>query len=166
MHPLPSAILITWRRNGQYAKRLVSDLSAEQWTAQPIPGLLLNHAAWVFCHLNVYAPICAALAQGKPFADPIDHRYGQKSEVSANPAEYPAGASLLADYERFHAQAEDAVANAKDTIFAAPNPLERWRSVHPTVGDMLVALMVKHESGHLGQLSAWRRALRLPRVPM
>ena len=52
------------------------------------------------------------------------------------------------------------------TVFSEPNPLERWRAVNPTVGDMIVTLMVKHESGHLGQLSAWRRAMGLASVPM
>jgi hypothetical protein len=169
MHPIPSAILITWRRNGLYAKRLVADLSPAQWTAQPVPQITLNHAAWVLCHLNVYTPICTAMLLGKPLEDPIDHPFGQKSEVSTNPSAYPAGGGaggLLAEYERLHAEAEHALTTAAPECFAAATPLERWRTMNPTVGDMLVTLMVKHESGHLGQLSAWRRALGLPRVPM
>lgn len=166
MHPTASSILITWRRNGQYARRLVDDLSAAQWTAQPIAGVTLNHPAWVLCHLNVYAPICSAMLRGEAFADPIEHRFGQKSEVGENPTDYPAGSEVLAEFERLHAEAERAMVAAPPAIFGAANPLERWRSVHPTVGDMLVTLMVKHESGHLGQLSAWRRAMGMTRVPM
>lgn len=166
MHPIPSAILITWQRNAHYARRLVADLSPAQWTAQPIQGVTLNHAAWVLCHLNVYAPICAALTSGRPFEDPLEHRFGQKSEVSPDAAECSTGRTLLGEYERLHTEAEHALAAAPPSIFAAANPLERWRAIHPTIGDMLVTLMVKHESGHLGQLSAWRRAMGMPRVPM
>ncbi|MEK6700712.1 MAG: DinB family protein [Planctomycetota bacterium] len=165
-HPIASAILITWRRNGQYARRLVVDLSPAQWTAQPIAGATLNHPAWIFSHLNVYAPLCIAMARGQSFADPIDHKFGQRSEVSTNPSDYPHGPALLADYESLHTQTEEALVVAPPEVFAAANPLERWRAIHPTIGDMLVTLMVKHESGHLGQLSAWRRALGMPRVPM
>ena len=165
-NPLASAILITWRRNGGYAARMVGDLSPAQYLAQPVPGRVLNHPSWVFSHLNVYTPLCTAMLRAQPFIDPLDAKYGQKSEVSLDPTDYIPGPDLLAHYIELHAEAEHALTAAPDHIFAAPNPLERWRVVHPTIGDMLVTLMVKHESGHLGQLSAWRRALGLPRVPM
>lgn len=168
MNPIAHAILITWRRNGAYARRLVDDLAPDQWLAQPIPGgePVMNHPAWILSHLNVYAPIAAALSRRAQFEDPIDHRFGQKSKVSPDPRAYAAPAALLADYTRLHDEAQSALERSDDSVFTEPNPLERWRTVHPFVGDMLVTLMVKHESGHLGQLSAWRRAMGLPGVPM
>lgn len=166
MHPIASAILITWRRNGAYALRLVGDLTPEQWTAQPVPGRTLNHPAWVYSHLNVYTPICTSMLQGRAFADPIDHPFGQKSEVQGDPRVYASSTALAAEFARLHEEAEHALTAAPAGVFAAANPLERWRTVHPTIGDMLVTLMVKHESGHLGQLSAWRRAFGFGRVPM
>ena len=164
MDRLAQAVLITWRRNGAYGLRLVSDLSAEQFAAQPVRGRVLNHPAWVLSHLNVYMPVVAAMVRGEEFVDPIDHRYGQKSEVSLDPAEYAPGAELVAAYQAAHLDAERALAGAASEVLAGPNPVERWRTMHPTVGDMVVTLMVKHESGHLGQLSAWRRAMGLARV--
>ena len=164
MDPLASAILITWRRNAAYALRLVGDLVPTQFTAQPIPGRTLNHPAWILAHLNVYAPIAAAMLRGRSFDDPIDHRHGQKSEVSSDALEYSSAPELIAEYTRLHSDAEQAIVEAEPDVFASPNPLDRWRALHPTVGDMLVTLMVKHESGHLGQLSAWRRATGLSRV--
>lgn len=166
MNPLAQAILITWRRNGAYALRLVSDLSPDQFVGQPLPGRLMNHPAWVLSHLNVYTPIAAALVRGRPFEDPIDHPHGQKSEVSSDPRKYAPAAELIAVYRSAHDDAEQGLLSATPNAFAAPNPLERWRSLHPTVADMAVTLMVKHESAHLGQLSAWRRAMGLPRVAM
>jgi DinB superfamily len=166
VNPLAHAILITWKRNGAYGRRLVEDLAPDQWLAQPISGRVMNHPAWIVSHLNVYAPIAAALCRGAGFDDPIDHRFGQKSKVALDPAEYAKSSALLAEYSRLHIDAQAALEIAGDGVFAAPNPLERWRAVHPSVGDMLVTLMVKHESGHLGQLSAWRRALGLASVPM
>lgn len=167
MHPLASATLISWRRNGTYALRLVDDLSDAQFVAQPagLPALL-NPPAWILSHLNLYAPICAALLRRQHFTDPIDHPFGMKSEVSPRATDYPSRASLLADYQRTHADAQQALELADDHVFAETNPLERWRSMHPTVGDMVNTLMVKHESHHLGQLSTWRRAMGLSRVAM
>lgn len=166
MNPIASAIAITWKRNGGYAQRLVGDLGAGQWLAQPVPGVLMNHPAWVLSHLNVYAPIVSAMLRRKRFEDPIDHRHGQKSRVSPDVAQYLPDLMLLEEFVRLHDEALLALEGADDPVFGEANPLERWRSVHPTIGDMLVTLMVKHESGHLGQLSAWRRAMGLASVPM
>lgn len=160
--PLAAAIRISWVRNASYALRLVQDVPAERF----VEGLPLNHPAWIFSHLNAYAQIAIALAQGCAFADPADHRYGAKSEPTPDLADYEPKAALAATWSRLHDEGVLALDRATDAALAAPTPLARWRSLHPTVGDMLVTLMVKHESGHLGQLSAWRRGLRLPRVPL
>ena len=164
--PLASAILISWRRNGAYAQRLVGDLSDEQMTAQPVPGRMLNHPVWILSHLTVYTQVSSALLRSEEFLDPINHPYGQKSEPLADPAAYQSRQELLEHYRRAHDDAEAALQAASISVFSAPTPIERWRKLHPTVGDMLVTLMVKHESAHLGQLSAWRRAMGLPRVAM
>lgn len=160
--PLAAAIRISWLRNASYALRLVEDVPSDRF----VDGLPLNHPAWIFSHLIAYAEIALALAQGHAFADPADHRFGAKSEPSPNLADYEPKAALLAGWSRLHDDGAHALDQASDATLAAPTPLARWRGMHPTVGDMLVTLMVKHESGHLGQLSAWRRNLRLPRVPL
>jgi len=133
---------------------------------EPFHGRTLNHPAWVLSHLNVYTPICTAMLLGLAFEDPLEHRYGQKSDVSLDLSAYPPPAELAAAYALLHDRAERALAAADEHILMSPNPLERWRAVHPRILDMMVTLMVKHESGHLGQLSAWRRAMGLPRVGM
>lgn len=158
------SILITWRRNGAYALRLVGDLSDEQMLAQPVPGVVMNHPAWILSHLNVYAPLAAAMVRGEAFQDPLEARYGQKSSVSADPAEYAPRQRLIDEYRRLHEDAERAVVEADPRVFLEANPLARWREMHPTIGAMAVTLLVKHESAHLGQLSAWRRAMGLGRV--
>jgi hypothetical protein len=165
-NPLAAAILITWKRNAAYALRLAEDIDPARFVAQPVPGRTLNHPAWVFSHLNLYAAVAVDLASGRAFDDPADHRYGQKSEPLADPSAYPEKAALLEQWRVIHAAGERALEAAAPSLTSAPNPLPRWRAMHPTVGDMLVTLMVKHESGHLGQLSAWRRAMGLSRVPL
>ncbi len=165
-HPIRSAIAITWRRNAAYALRLVGDLTEAQFLAQPVPGRSLNHAAWVLSHLTLYARVAASLLREAPFEDPADHPYGAKSEPLADPSAYPPKSPLIEHYRAAHDDAGAALDSARDAVFASPTALERWRAMHPTTGDMLVTLMVKHESSHLGQLSAWRRAMGLPRVAL
>lgn len=162
--PFATAIGVSWRRNGAYGGRLVGDLTDAHMTAQPVAGVTMNHPAWILSHLNVYAPIAAAMLRGQPFDDPADHRYGAKSRCVNDPAEYATRARLVEDYARLHADVAGALESAPPEVFTRPTPLERWREMHPVVGDMLVTLIVKHESTHLGQLSAWRRAMRLPPV--
>ncbi len=164
--PIAAAVLITWSRNRTYTERLVGDLTDDQMLAQPVVGVTMNHPAWILSHLNVYAPIAAALAIGKTFEDPLEHRYGQKSMVVNDSDEYLPRERLLAEYVRLHDDAQRAIEGARDEVLFQENPLERWRTMHPRRLDMLVTLTVKHESMHLGQLSAWRRAMKLPRVAM
>lgn len=162
--PLAAAALITWKRNAEYGARLVGDLAPEQWVAQPVPGRMMNHPAWVFAHLNLYAGIAVQLARGEPFEDPAEHRFGQKSEPLITLDGYDGPERMLSEWRELHALGAAALATATEAVTGADNPLPRWRALHPTVGDMLVTLMVKHESAHLGQLSAWRRAMGMGRV--
>lgn len=172
--PFASALGISWTRNGAYALRMVEGLTDPQFVAQPWPaGLkladgsprpLMNHPAWILSHLNIYQPIIVSMLERRPFPDPAEHPFGPKSEIADPNLQYAPRLTLIADYARMHAEVEAALRAADPATLADPNPLERWRAMHPTVGDMLVTLVVKHESTHLGQLSAWRRAMGMGRV--
>lgn len=165
-NPLGNAVLTAWRRNNAYGLRLVEDLSDVQFVAQPIPGRVINHPAWILSHLNLYSGIAAAMLRGEPFADPIDHPHGMKSEPSNDPRVYGPRGELIERFRATHEAADRALESTRAEALAAANPIDRWRAMAPTVGDMLLILMVKHESHHLGQLSMWRRAMGLPRVAM
>lgn len=177
MNPLTSAILISFRRNAAYGVRLIDDVAPTNMIAQPPlqpvtePGgssrtITLNHPAWIFAHLNIYSEIAAKMMRGETFPDPADHPYGSKSEPINRLDAYPPKAELLAAWRRLHEDGEAALQQASVERTSSPTPLERWRTMHPTIGDMLVMLLVKHESAHLGQLSAWRRACGYGRVAM
>ncbi len=166
MTPLTSAIAITWERNASYAQRLLAGVTPEMITAQPVPGRVINHPAWIMSHLNLYAGIAVSLARGEAIEDPAEHRFGAKSEPLPDSRAYDAPEQLLSRWQQLHQEGMAALKVADERRTGAPTPIERWRSLHPTVGDMLVTLMVKHEAGHLGQLSAWRRAMGLARTTM
>ena len=161
-----NAILITWRRDVAYALRLVGDLSEEQMIAQPVPGRAMNHPAWALAHLSLYNEVIAKMLRRIAFDDPKEHPFGMKSSPQSDVKIYQPRAAAIEQYRHSHDDAERALVECEPIVFAEDVPLERWRLLHPKVSDMTVMLMVKHESMHLGQLSAWRRAMGLGRVDM
>lgn len=186
---LRSSVRIVWTRNGAYLDRLLDDLAdaphavtgagrssertagassthAPSWFAQPTTGAVINHPAWIVGHLTLYRRVILDLLRGTPFNDPLDAPFGRGSKVSLDPAAHPPPREMRAEIDRLGAEVLAALDTAPRERFEAPNPLARWRELHPRVGEQLVTLMVKHESFHLGQLSAWRRAMGLPSVAM
>src|SRR5262249_32436995 len=77
---------------------------------------------------------------------------------------YPAKAALWEAYEKSYQRIVDAVrsASAEDMAREFPNP--KLRESLPTVGVAMIHILTSHQGQHLGQLSAWRRALGLPGV--
>jgi hypothetical protein len=163
---LKSALLTTWRRDVAYALRLVGDLSDEQMIAQPIPGRVMNHPAWTLAHLTLYNEVIAKMLGRIAFEDPKEHPFGMKSSPEGDAKLYPPKALAIESYERTHTAAERALVECDPSVLAEDAPLARWRPLHPKIADMTVMLMAKHETLHLGQLSAWRRAMGLGRVEM
>ena len=161
-----NSVLITWRRNIAYALRLVGDLSDEQMIAQPVKDRAMNHPAWILAHLHLYNEVVAKLLRRVAFDDPKDYPFGMKSSPKSDAKAYQPRAIAVEQYRRSHDVAERALVECDAKVLSEVVPLERWRALHPKVADMTVMLMVKHESMHLGQLSAWRRAMGLGRVEM
>lgn len=161
-----NSMLITWRRDIAYALRLVGDLSDDQMIAQPVPGRAMNHPAWTLAHLNLYNEVIAKMLRRVSFDDPKEHLFGMKSSPQSDARIYPPRAMAIEAYRRSHDDAERALAECDPNLLAEDVPLARWRPLHPKVADMTLMLMAKHESLHLGQLSAWRRAMGLGRVEM
>ena len=164
VHPLVGAVLRSWSHQRDYAQRLVADLSDEEMVSQPVPGVVMNHPAWVLSHLSAYPPVLTAILRGEPFEDPKDHPFGRESRPVSDIGAYPRKEALLLGYFRDH----DALARTLEAVggevLEREVPLERWRARWPRVADAVVHLMIDHESAHLGQVSAWRRAGGRPSV--
>jgi len=162
-------LLSYYDRNADYARRLVADVTDDQWCAQPNcgPGAIRNHAAWVIGHLAQVADKATGnftLGLERRFPPQWDELFHGQSQPTADRAAYPDKPTLLAAYEAGHAHVAAALRLADDSLLAKPTPHEGFRARFPTVGVALLHLMVGHECVHLGQLSAWRRALGLPNV--
>lgn len=155
-------LLIGWNINGGYARQLVGGLSADQMTAMPGEGI--NHPAWVLSHLNAYHPVLLALLTGGTPDDPKEHQFGMQSSPVADASVYAPKEELIETFERGHAEIAAALEQADEATLTRPMPVERWREKFPRAGSPLGYLMLGHESHHLGQISAWRRAMGLGRV--
>ena len=164
--PIIEGYLYAWKKNLEYAPKLVADLSEEQMVAQPAPDhdAPANHPAWVLSHLNVYLPVMASIIKGEAFEDPKEHQFGMQSKPEASRDVYAATEELLQKFVAGHEQVAELLGNADDSVFATQVKLPRWEKVMPNAGCALPYLMFNHENGHLGQVSAWRRIQGLPSV--
>lgn len=164
---LVNAILGSWAQQRAYAARLVADLNDADMVSQPVPGVVMNHPAWVFSHLSLYPPTLSAILQGAregEFADPIKSPFGKDSKPVADAAAYLPRETLIASYLDGHDKLAAVLVSVKHEVLGRPIPLKRWEQRFPLVADALVHLMLDHEAAHLGQVSAWRRAGKRPAV--
>src|ERR1044071_3918562 len=99
---LIAGILRSWQYQRDYAVKLVADLSDADMVSQPVPGVVMNHPAWVYGHCGIYPLVLMAMLEGKSFEDPIKHRHGRDSRPSSNPADYPPKDVLVAEFLRGH----------------------------------------------------------------
>lgn len=145
------------------AGKLVADLGPEQMTAQPAPGM--NHAAWVLGHLAWAADLGPQILGEAPgFPAEWVPLFDNSSEPKADASAYPSKAELLAALEDATGRLAASLGRATPEQLAAEFPIAEFRATHPTAGDGVVFLATNHAARHLGQLSAWRRALGLPRI--
>jgi hypothetical protein len=148
-----------------YARMLAADIDEAELARQPVSGM--NHPAWILGHLALCTDF-ALMLLGEPKACPKEWSglFGPGSTLTTDRAAYPSKADLLAALESGH----ERVGRAAERIDPA-----RLGEAHPfrlaflegkidTVGLMLAHLLTTHEAAHLGQLSAWRRAMGMPGV--
>lgn len=155
-------LLQTLQLNADYGRELMAGVDESNKTAQPHEGF--NHPAWLLSHLNTYHPIAIALLRGETPEDPLHAPFGQKSAPVADAAAYAPAVELLEAWQANHRAIADALANFDESTLLRPQPVERWAERFPRVGSILIYLLARHEALHLGQLSAWRRAMGMGRV--
>ena len=158
MATLILAIARTWERQKEYALRLLADLTDEAMVSQPVAGVVMNHPAWTFSHLSVYPPVLTAILRGEAFEDPLTSAYGRDSAPVGDMGAYARKDELIRGFVRVHDELRETLVRVDPKVLEAPIPLARWRERFPQIADVVVHLMVDHESGHLGQVSMWRRA--------
>jgi hypothetical protein len=162
-NPIVLHVLHSTGFNKFYAAGLCKDIPEDQATAQPVAGKTLNHAKWVIGQLAVVNDHALGMLGQKGICpENWNKLYGNKTIPSSDPGQ-PTLAELLSTFEKNTDLVVAAVKSTPDSFYNAPSP-ERLKARFPTNGDFLVFLLTAHASIHLGQFSAWRRAMGYPSV--
>ena len=151
--------------NLEYAKALVQDLTDEQMTTVPAIGLD-NHPAFTLGHLisgsaNLAEDLGATFEMPDNWAD-IFVRQGpgdpKKPDLDKN--KYPSKHLLITELENQHNKVKKLLKSIdKNTL--SDSLTWRFSNFMPTLSDLVTFMCINHESMHLGQLAAWRRAMGL-----
>ncbi len=152
------ALLLSWGNQREYAAKLVADLTDADMVSQPVAGVVMNHPAWTFGHLSPYPPVLAAILREQAFVDPLNSTYGRGTKPVGDVKAYPAKAKLMEEFFAGHDLLAKTLGEVDPAVMGKPIPLARWKERFPKIGDAVLYLMLSHEGGHLGQVSAWRRA--------
>ena len=151
-------LLFTYRFNLGHVESLVKDLSDEQMVSQP--SGVVNHPAWTLRHLASSSNFLAKTL-GLESTTPAEwDAPSPDGAPSGSASDYPSKAELLAALKAQHERVTEAVTNAAPELFAKDCD-EQMRSYFPKVGDLIDYMLTAHEGTHIGQISAWRRAMGL-----
>lgn len=143
--------------------RLVEDLDQGQMTAQPIRGM--NHPTW-----NIGQIIYSFQAIGEEIGmepwlpDSWIEFFRQGSTLLQDVSAYPSKEELLKALD----EGKDRVVQKLRTMtrkeLARELPDVRYRYLFPTLGHAVLYTLVSHLAIHVGHISAWRQAMKLPKA--
>jgi len=149
--------------NLEYAKALVQDLKDEQMTTVPALGLE-NHPAFTLGHL-IYGSVDLARDLGAEFEMPdnwadlfVRKGPGDPRKPDLDKTKYPSKYLLITELENQHNKVKQLLTNLEKSTLNEPLTW-RFSNIMPTLGDVVTFMCINHESMHLGQLAAWRRAM-------
>ena len=151
-----------------YGERLLTDIKPEQFARFAKIGdtvIQSNHPAFIFGHLSLYG--CRVMEDLG--LDASEHQptgtflkaFSHQAECLDDPdgTIYPAMDEITGAFFSSYRAAVEALNNAPDEPFQEENPNEGLREKFPTKGAMLGFYVGGHVMMHIGQLSAWRRAM-------
>ncbi len=156
-------VLDCFAYNLDYLREQVSDLSPQQMVSQPMG--IANHPAWVVGHLTYSCQaIGGEIGLQEWLSSEWSRLFGAGSEPSSEVAGYPDKIELLNALRDGQNIITDAVELLSPVQLAAPLPDIRHRHLMPTIENALIQVLAAHTAYHIGQLSLWRQAMRLPHL--
>jgi len=156
----------TLRFNIEYAKQCVIDVKEDLMTFSPYPGLE-NHPSFTLGHLvSGKALVIRALNGDYQLPQNWKELFGRNGpgdprRPESNHGQYPSKQDLLNELNASNDVLLDAIENTKESEMIQPYSW-KYSSIFPNLKDMVWFMCSIHESMHLGQLAAWRRAVDLP----
>lgn len=157
-----------------YAERLMAGVTPQMGARFARVGdtvIKSNHPAFVFGHLALYPVRVGQFLKlpSEAMAAPAHYEALFKPSVEckddAEGTIYPPLDELRQVFQKTSQAAIAALESAPDEPFTQPNPVEgRMKELFPTIGAALNFYLIGHVQVHLGQISAWRRAMGLPPI--
>jgi hypothetical protein len=105
-----------------------------------------------------------AIIAGESFPDPKDGPFGMGSAPGSPAIPYEDIKVLTEAYSNGARKVISLLEKSDAGVLQNKVTLARWQDRMPVAGLALPYLMLVHENQHMGQISAWRRALALPSV--
>ena len=144
-----------------YAEMLVKEIPAEKFAHMPHPKM--NHPAFCLGHLSIYPDKMFELlgmedrVEEKPGFEEL---FSPAAECVEQDGRYPEKDVIVAHFLERHRTLAEALPEVTDEILQQTNPMEgQMKELFPTIGAALIFTTTGHIMMHLGQISAWRRAI-------
>lgn len=153
-------ILTSFRLNTKALRELIDEVP-DDLLGTPAQGAP-NHAVWTLGHLACSLEAIGGEMGIEPWLPETWHtRFGQGSTPAEADATHPNRAELFAVFEDAERRIVDRLQSMTPAALAAPLPDARHRERLPTVGHAALHILCAHTAHHVGQLSVWRRSLRV-----
>jgi uncharacterized damage-inducible protein DinB len=135
----------------------VADLSEAEMVEQPsgVP----NHATWTLGHIIYSCHAMATELGAEPWLpEDWESVFGYGSTPKSMEPQYPKKAELQALLAEATTRLGEAL-RAADASVLSRRLSEEGDGDFPTMGDLLLQVIVAHTAYHAGQLAVWRRAM-------
>ncbi|TWT91481.1 DinB family protein [Neorhodopirellula pilleata] len=153
-----------------YAERLIEGVQPDQFARFAEVGgtkIESNHPAFVLGHLSLYPCRIVEDLGGDSSAIKPSAKYDALFSPAATCLDdpegklYPPMEEIAQKFFTAHQAAIEALLQADDAAFKVENPNEKMRGKFATKGAMHAFYLGGHIMIHMGQISAWRRAMGL-----
>jgi DinB superfamily len=152
-----------------YIERSVADLSSAELVAQP-PGVP-NHAMWTLGHVIRSCELVAGELGARPWLpDGWRETFGYGSRPSSDASRYPQKEKMIALLSESKRRLRETLLEQDESVLQQPLAGHLKQSLSekefPTLGQVLLQVVVAHTGYHAGQLTVWRRAIGKEAVAM
>lgn len=147
-------LIHTFEATVRFVEQSVADLSDRQMVEQPtgVP----NHATWTLGHIIYSCQGMSTELGAEPWLpDDWESTFGYGSRPLRDHKRYPRKPQLLEMLADSSARVRQTLLSANSSVLEKPLPDETL----PTMGHLLLQVLVAHTAFHAGQLAVWRRAI-------
>ena len=154
----------------KYAQNLTKGISPSDFGrfATGKDGIIVsNHPAFICGHLSLYAPRIVAELSGDASSITVPENYPSLFSKDATCQDdidgtlYPSQDELIQHLVSGYTLVAQTLCDSEDEVFYGENSNEALRDRFPTIGAMHGFYVGGHFMVHVGQWSAWRRAMGL-----